>query len=118
MKITWKLYPGSSTLILSAMLMAGAAKAHADSDTDDAANYGVRGTGLHPSASSRAGSSSYLRFLPRRRFQALTPVKAKLSPSTRAPIADGVSISAGSIQKLKNCIWPTATTMASTFSIL
>jgi len=30
--------------------------------------------------------------------------KAKLSPSTRAPIADGVSISPGSIQRPKNCI--------------
>ena len=38
-----KLYLGSSTLILSAMLVAGAAKVRADSDSDDAANYGVRG---------------------------------------------------------------------------
>jgi hypothetical protein len=43
MKFMRKLYLGSSTLILSAMLVAGAANAHADSDSDDAANYGVRG---------------------------------------------------------------------------
>ena len=43
MKVIRKLYLGSSSLILSAMLVGGAAKAHADSDTDDAANYGVRG---------------------------------------------------------------------------
>jgi len=43
MKFMRKLYLGSSTLILSAMLVAGAAKVRADSDSDDAANYGVRG---------------------------------------------------------------------------
>ena len=43
MKFIRKLYLGSSTLILSAMLVAGAAKVRADSDSDDATNYGVRG---------------------------------------------------------------------------
>ena len=43
MKFIRKLYLGSCTLILSAMLVAGAAKVRADSDSDDAANYGVRG---------------------------------------------------------------------------
>lgn len=43
MKFIRKLYLASSTLILSAMLVAGAAKVRADSDSDDATNYGVRG---------------------------------------------------------------------------
>lgn len=43
MKFARKLYLGSSSLILSAMLVAGVAKVRADSDADDAANYGVRG---------------------------------------------------------------------------
>ncbi len=43
MKIARKLYLGSSSLILSAMLVAGVAKVRADSDADDEANFGVRG---------------------------------------------------------------------------
>jgi hypothetical protein len=43
MKIARKLYLGSAVLFLSAMLTAGVAKVRADSDTDDEANYGVRG---------------------------------------------------------------------------
>jgi DNA-binding beta-propeller fold protein YncE len=43
MKIARKLYLGSSSLILSAMLVVGVTKVRADSDADDGANYGVRG---------------------------------------------------------------------------
>ena len=43
MKFAWKLYLGSSSLILSALLVTGVAKVRADSDGDDAANYLLTG---------------------------------------------------------------------------